>query len=154
MTVVTRCLLATALVVAMLLGVSACEEDSSSLHPSELTLARSRWSSSGMRSYTMVQRRICYCMLGGRDVEITVVDGMPRRGVLRDTGDSLTTEQLSWYRTVDELFAFIDSLRAHEPAEWSAEYDSRLGFPLRVSVDYSRALADDEIEFHTSDVRH
>ncbi len=153
MTIVSRCMVATALVVAAVLGITACEEDSSSLHPSDLTLARSRWTSSGMRSYSMVQRRVCYCMLGGKDVEITVVDGVPRRGVLLDTGDSLTAEQLGWYRTVEELFVLIDTLRAHPPAEWSAEYDPRLGFPLRVSVDYSRAIADDEFEFHTSDVR-
>jgi hypothetical protein len=55
-------------------------------------------------------------------------------------------------RSVDEMFAWIDSLRGHVAA-LDVEYDPDYGFPSRVYVDGSTMVSDDEVTYTFSRLR-
>jgi hypothetical protein len=80
---------------------------------------------------------------------LTVVDNQIVEGVIADSGDFLTIEELKRYNTVDGLFEFIDEMEGRKPAVLQVEYDSDFGYPKNVYVDLHLEMADEEIGFNT-----
>ncbi len=135
----------------LLLGaLTACDDDSTAPKEDEHSKAKRLWREAGYNAYEFSQWRDCFCILGGQEVSLGVLGDSIIAGTLVDQGRALTQDERLWYRTVDQLFAFIEQVRAASPASLVIEYDSLLGYPRRISVDYSTQLADDEITYRSA----
>ena len=66
-----------------------------------------------------------------------------------DTGEPATAPLIT-IPTIDALFDEIQDAINREAHLVIAEYDSQLGFPKSVSIDYIREAADDEMAFSVS----
>lgn len=72
--------------------------------------------------------------------------------------DVWRTEGFSGYKTIDNIFGFIESAEKRVQKNggvwdiWEIEYDSKLGYPKRVKLDQARVL-DDEILFEICSLR-
>ena len=110
---------------------------------------RSLWLSHAAGSYVIEQARLCFCPGPHGFVQLTVVDNQIVEGVAADRGGSLTIEELERYKTVDELFDFIDEAQGRKPAVLLVKYDPDFGYPRNIYLDPHPEVADEEIRFDT-----
>jgi len=110
---------------------------------------RSLWLKHATQTYIIQQMRICFCPGPHGFVRLTVANNQIVGGITTDSGDSLTSEELKRYKTVDELFEFIDELEGRKLAVLQVEYDPDFGYPKNVYVDLHLEMADEEIGFNT-----
>jgi hypothetical protein len=50
--------------------------------------------------------------------------------------------------TVDQLFAWVDTLRQHKVDQLEVEYHPRYGYPTRLRLDSSFDIIDDELSLY------
>jgi hypothetical protein len=110
---------------------------------------RCLWLKHATQTYVIEQARVCFCPGPNGFVQLTVVNNQIVKGVTTDSGDSLTIEELKWYKTVDELFEFIDEVEGCKPAVLQVDYDPDFGYPRNVYVDMHLEMVDEEIGFNT-----
>ena len=142
-----------AIVCAFLL-FSACDDESSVLVPPEsdaLTRARSSWTALDHHDYQLTQERLCFCLLGGQPVRLTVQSDSLVSGMLLIDSTMLTAEELQYYHGVEGLFDFVAGIDPSQVAEFQLSFDSLFHFPSDVWVDYDRNIADEEIGFRSYD---
>ncbi|MCZ7555182.1 MAG: DUF6174 domain-containing protein [Bacteroidia bacterium] len=140
-------------VILLVCLLPACEDDSVAPNPDAHFRAKQVWKLAGVHDYDFTQRRDCYCVLGGREVRLEVRGDSLRSGILMADSSALSKELLQSYCTVDSLFSYIEMARAANPASLVVEYDSLLGYPRRISVDFSVNVADDEFIYWSSDLK-
>jgi len=109
----------------------ACQSPLSSSERHLLLTGERRWAGRGFGDYVIEMRSSCFCpeeLLGWASVE--VAGGQISRVVLLATGEVVTDSRLSWWQTVEQLFA---DLRAAEAQQYlddvSFVLDPELGFP-------------------------
>ncbi|MGH7450574.1 MAG: DUF6174 domain-containing protein [bacterium] len=109
-----------------------------------------RWRAYSLNNYTIEQQRICFCKdLPQGFVKLTVRDNKIVAGIDLTNGRPVPMAALQYYQTVDSLFASIERMKALNPERLEIEYDSRYGFPRKISFDYSSGVADDELWIET-----
>ena len=136
-----------ALVVAT--AAAAC---SSSTEPSDLSDNREKWRETGIASYDIRFRLICFCVLETTEPVILQVRNRAIVAVTR-VSDGRPVDPSEWrgrYYTVDEMFALISEARARGADEVRVAYDSGLGYPTEVYIDQSFGIADEERHFELS----
>jgi Family of unknown function (DUF6174) len=109
-----------------------------------------RWEAYHINDYAFLQSRTCFCVDGGRNFLVTVRSGVIVQIVDPTTGFSLEADRWGDFKTIPELFALIHSIDPATVASIQVSYDSRYGYPLRVFVDPSVMIADEEYGFETS----
>jgi len=115
----------------------------------ELAAGRALWRAANIASYEYSYQRACECHPDQEaDTIVSVADGRvvgvryAREGYAEEV--ALPPEKLSWYRTIDDLFALVDT--AQTSAETvRVEFDPRLGYPVSIYVDYVGDLVGDEL---------
>ena len=132
--------------VLALLGVSlaGCE---SPLSPGELRLlaqAEARWGARSFQDYAIEMRQACFCPPEATQwARLEVRSGRIARVILLDTGAEVPPDKLAYFRTVEQVFAFI---RQANNADWLedvvAAYDRQLGFPTQVDFVPKRGILD------------
>lgn len=157
MTRALRRLLACAAAVGLAaVGLAACDPIEG-LDPApidDLDSARALWESRGPSSYEIEFRWICFCPPDFVEwVTLTVADGEIVAGARRDTGTPLTPEELAEYRSVEELFDFLEQAHAQGAAAVDATFDGTYGHPISAYVDYSEQAADEEMGFRAQELR-
>jgi len=107
-----------------------------------------KWESMGIHDYVIQQQRQCFCVDGGRIVEVVI---------RADTVFSITAVdtllyplQSSEYLSVGSLFDFIETSRMLRSARVEVIYSEQFGYPERVFVDYLPNVVDDEVAYVTS----
>lgn len=111
--------------------------------------ARAAWVASGVEDYTMRLTRHCFCgedWRGPFDVRVengTVVD-------VEFGGDDVPTERAL---SVDALLDLLDDAIDEDAASVRAAFDSDLGVPVRLQIDYDERMADEEIGYTIERVR-
>lgn len=55
--------------------------------------------------------------------------------------------------TVDQIFAWVDTLRHHQVDQLEVEYHPRYGYPTRLRLDESFGVADDELTLYIHSLR-
>ena len=114
---------------------------------SDLAVARQRWALSNIRSYDFTASRSCFCGPPSlRPVTVSVTNGVVTRRIYADTGESAPASE-SEFSTVEALFAIVQAAVARHAALVDASYDPALGIPLRISIDGSFQVADDEVSY-------
>jgi hypothetical protein len=104
-----------------------------------------RWRAYGLKNYTIEQKRLCFCAFPHGFVKLVVKDNKIVAGLDLANGQPVPAEILQYYQTVDSLFVWIEEMKALNPARLEIEYDSRFGFPKKISFDYRSQIADDEL---------
>ncbi len=138
--------------VAAVLLVSSCVLSTGPLGRGRDRLADARrvWVQRGPASYAFTYTRACFCGWAGAyriEVEadtITRVTALP-------SGDVLADRPADVFYTVDGLFGMIGDVLDRRPDAFHASYDSALGHPVELSVDYIKQAVDDEFGFTVSD---
>lgn len=146
----TRIILSLMAIFAQMLSLTflSCDKSGGLVGSSTLE-PRSLWLKHATQTYVIQQMRVCFCPGPHGLVRLIVVDNQIVEGVTADSGDSLTIEELKRYKTVDELFEFIDEMDGCKPAVLEVEYDPDFGYPKNVYVDMHLEMADEEIRFNT-----
>jgi hypothetical protein len=116
---------------------------------SHIAEAAARWSAYGLKNYTIEQQRICFCRFPHGFVKLIIRDNKIIEGIDLTNGQLVPAEILQYYQTVDSLFAWIEEAKTLNPERLEIEYDSRYGFPKKISFDYSAGVADDELWIET-----
>lgn len=113
--------------------------------------AQAVWQAHGIDSYEVTLWQTCFCppdLL--QPMRVTVREGtvIDVEGLEQPINhpDILDPRRL----TIDGLLGVIDKAR-HSAETLVAEYDQRYGFPVRLEVDGSPFIADDEFSYRLSD---
>lgn len=109
------------------------------------------WRNYGYSDYEYVVRNECYCQLGGVAVRVSVDNDRVVWVEFASSGVALPLEYWRHYGTVDDLFAVIDDALVEDAHQVDASYDSQLGYPYNVYIDYSRNSVDEEFGFRILD---
>ena len=120
-----------------------------------LDAAQALWASQGGDDYDMTFNWQCFCIVDYvQRVDLEGRGGAVSSGVPTDGGDALTSEQLVEYRTVPELFDFIQDAIDRDAVEIRVSYDTS-GYPAEAWIDYDAGIADEERGFfvHSLTVR-
>ena len=141
--------MAVGVALALLLS-AACERATSPAAPddrdfSAIADAFERWQAYGLKDYVVEQKRLCFCGHPPGFVRLTVRDNKVVGGVDIATTQPVPPQALQSYQTVDEMFTWLQGVKARNPVRLAIDYDARFGYPVRVDVDYSAGLADDEL---------
>lgn len=118
--------------------------------PWEGSVAQQRWETRRPAAYQYTIYRGCECLPEMIGPVIVLVDGatVTRRYVATNAEVSPTYADL--FPTIDGLFEIIEDARRQDAARIEVDYDATYGFPTRVSIDYHREMADDEIVYTAS----
>lgn len=130
---------------ALLLAAAGCADATAPGEQGQLDAARARWRAQGSESYTVEINRGCFCVLGGRRMTVTVVNGAVVEADYLDSGGPVESALLTYIPTIPDLFDLIQDALTRQPASFLAMYDPTYGYPTRIEIDYSASAADDEL---------
>ncbi|HEV8599216.1 MAG TPA: DUF6174 domain-containing protein [Gemmatimonadales bacterium] len=128
-------------------ALAACDSATGPNELDQLAGARARWQAQGGDSYTYQLIRECLCVLSGREISVTVENGQVVAATESDSQLAVESALLSYLQTVPDLFDLIDDAILRKVAAFMVSYDAIYGYPTRIEIDYSAAVADDEISF-------
>lgn len=116
--------------------------------------AMKRWAASRPASYEFTVSQQCFCPPEIRNPVVVTVrgDSIVSRTYV-GTGAPLDTARAPMALTVDGLFAKIRDARARSAAAINVTYHATLGYPTQLWIDYSAAMADEEVGFEARDLR-
>ena len=115
---------------------------------SELNTNISRWQANKLSNYQFDFRWICFCLPDYiSPVTITVEDGAISRVIYNETQIPVQVDKLSRYKTIDDLFSFIQDAYNENAHQISIRYDPHHGYPFEGSVDYVEMIVDEEKGF-------
>lgn len=107
---------------------------------------RARWQASGIRDYQYEYRQQCECVPALLEPAlIEVRRGMVTRVVYQKTGQPASPDAQALFPTIDELFDRIDDAIRSDAAMLIVSYDSALGYPTQIDIDYDLQVVDDEV---------
>jgi serine protease len=107
-----------------------------------LTTNRSLWMSKAIKNYNYVLEQ------GRQKFKLTIRSGKVYSGIDLSTNRSLSKTALNTYgKTMEQLFAVIDTAIANKAASVSATYDVSLGYPSTISIDQKANIIGDEISY-------
>ena len=112
-----------------------------------------RWEAYAIEDYSLLQSRTCFCVDGGKQVLVTVRSGNISSVVDPADGSILAADRRGAFMTIPGLFALVKSIDTTKVASLQVSYDPRYGYPLRVFVDPSSQIADEEYGFITAIVK-
>jgi hypothetical protein len=130
---------------AALLVLTACGGDgflASTRFVTSLRAARARWASSGIESYELTVRHLCFCGFV-EPVRVKVVDGTIVSRTVVSTGEPVPAVYSSYYPDVPGLFAIVEEA-ANDADELDAAFDPSYGYPAEISIDWIENAVDDE----------
>ena len=122
-----------------------------------LVANRALWRSTDVVDYEYRYEKVCDCH---RDKPaatiITVADGTVV--AVRYSRDDYVTDmpvaekEYRWFRTIDDLFALIETATQHATTLRVA-YDPTLGYPSYLYIDYDHSLLGDEVELEVTSLQ-
>ena len=130
-----------------LLALAACGDGLPLAPQFVLRAAHERWQRSGIDSYELTVRRICYC-LSVDAVRVKVENGVVVSRTFAGTGDPVPTTYASLYPDVPGLFAIVEEA-ARDADDLDTRFDPTYGFPVEISIDWYEVAVDDEISYRT-----
>ena len=126
------------------------------LADAHLDAARARWKSAAIASYEYGYNKYCDCHRESPpETVVTVrsgtVTGVRHRPVGTTVEVPAADKNLQYYWTVDGLFELIAAAQARG-VQVRAAYDSELGFPREIYIDYDSNLIGDELDLRMTAV--
>jgi hypothetical protein len=122
----------------------------------ELDGARVRWQAAALAGYEYGYHKFCECHRESPpETTVTVRDGkvvaVRHRPAGTTTDVPAAEKNLSYYWTVDGLFDLIAAAQTRG-VQVRATYDSALGFPREVYIDYDADFIGDELDVRVTGV--
>ena len=137
---------------ALLVAAVSCSDALGPVVPNpqtdELETARQRWRAQNLHTYAFTLQRSCFCLSTGPLYVLVLSDTVA--GVI-DFGTAQPLDR-QFGKTIDELFAFIQTAIDLPARHIRVEYDSLKGFPTEIEYDGAAQVADDEIFYRITDV--
>lgn len=120
----------------------------------QLQVAESRWQQHKPEHYAYTLQRSCFCPPDAiKPVEIRVFRGKVQQATVLPDGTPLPAERQDTALTIDDLFAKVQDAIDRKAASLEVTYDPQYGFPTRISIDYERMMADEELSLSASDFK-
>lgn len=120
---------------------------------SQLESALHTWSVHGPSQYSFTWQRSCECTTDTvRPIRITVAGDAITSAVYVDDQTPVSTEVRAGLLTIDGVFDEIAAAIQQNAHSIAVEYDANSGHPISVGVDYSAALADEELALTIKDL--
>jgi hypothetical protein len=138
--------------IALPLALLACESPTGPDARGQLETARALWQAHGGAWYTFRLSRECFCVLAGRQIELSVENGSVVWAQFVDSKSPVENAWFAYLQTVPDLFDLIDDAITRKAASLAVTYDPIYGYPTKISVDYSATVADDEETYTASDL--
>lgn len=134
-----------ALIATLLAACSACSPTAPE-EAAELSVSMAKWEGVRPVAYELVlERTSCECLPEWLvPVRVTVQDQQVTEVVNAQTGEPIVIE-IYHAMSVDELFDVIVDAIEREADILEVTYDRQLGYPMSISIDYDRNVADDEL---------
>ncbi len=110
------------------------------------------WQSSGIDSYRLTLTVSCFCpqeLL--QPVNIEVINGELASLAYDADGTAADPMFFEGYTSINKLHQIIADATAQKPARLEVTYDDTTGMPLKVDIDISELMADEEIRFTIND---
>lgn len=112
-----------------------------------------KWTSKGVVDYRYTFQWICFCLPDYRKpVNILVQRDKIDTVQYVDTEDSINSARSERYRTVKGLFQLIQDAINKKAYKIDVTYDFEFGYPISASIDYSKAIADEEKGFEVKNI--
>lgn len=119
----------------------------------DLNQMQTQWQEQGLSDYRFQFNWQCFCPEDYREpVWVTVKDGEVESVETVDPDSEVILPDISEYRTINELFDLIRDGVDQHAYEIRVEYDSALGYPTSVYIDYQSNIADEERGFYASEL--
>jgi hypothetical protein len=112
-----------------------------------------RWEAYGVDDYALLQMRTCFCGDGGKKFLITVRDGNIVSVVDPIEGTTIPDDRWWEFKTIAGLFDLVNSIDTSKVASLQVSYDVKYGYPLKVFVDQSANIIDEEYGYETELVK-
>ena len=140
------------LFVAGCISMTGCRNDSESLDPKQIALNenQAKWSNASVSSYRFTISYSCYCPVQESRV-ITVVDNVVTEAFFTPSGSMIESDEFVDYWIVDDYFGRIQTGIDEEYSVLDVTYDPTYGFPTKIFIDESPAIADEEISYFIRD---
>ncbi|MDJ0735705.1 MAG: DUF6174 domain-containing protein [Nostocaceae cyanobacterium] len=111
-------------------------------------LNRRLWREQRISNYRYTLSRGCFCLPEARGPVVIEVRNGVTTSITSETGEKVNLELFARYNTIPKLFHLIRDAIAQRASRIDMEYDSTLGYPTDITIDYSFQIADEE-EFIT-----
>ncbi len=116
----------------------------------DLRIHRQQWSSLDISEYTYRFNWNCFCVPEyTQPVFITVQQHRITQVIDVESGEPLSFEDFSRYRTIDGLFNLIQDAIEQDAHQINVVYHPSTGYPVSSWIDYNEFLADEERGFQT-----
>ncbi len=112
--------------------------------------AEARWKAHNIKSYTISQRRSCFCAPLNYPLTLQVDSG-GKIVTARDTRGA--TIETRFGTSIEQMFTAIRQLQTRSDASFTVKYDSIYGYPRTLNADPIKLAADDEYSLETTLVR-
>lgn len=118
----------------------------------QLKINRRWWRKANISSYRYTFSNGCFCIPEARGpVVIEVINGQTTSITSADTGEPVNPEFFQSFDTIDKLFRVIRDGIKRKADRLEVEYDSKLGYPTNIIIDFSFQIADEELFLEISD---
>jgi hypothetical protein len=115
---------------------------------SQLDANRQLWESSGLASYEIEYRRICFCPENiTSPVVVVVSNGVIDSRNYAETGEVVGEAVRDLFPDVSGMFDTVQDAIDQQASQVTVTYDSQLGYPVNIRVDYNTMMADEELGF-------
>ncbi|MCI0690915.1 DUF6174 domain-containing protein [candidate division KSB1 bacterium] len=146
------------LIVAFLFLLAGCEHDLTvfpyeafpiSEDFSSIADPRARWKAYNLRDYIIEQEPLCFCGLSGKH-QVVVRENKVVSAANLQTKSSVPVD---YFRTIDEIFDWLDVAKLQNPAVLEVEYHPRFGYPTKIRYDESFNRVDEELTLYMRSLR-
>lgn len=149
-------------ILLLIITISCKDNNASQQEIDTLDEAKEIWVKNKSSNYSFTYNQICFCEYRG-ELKITIVADTVYSAQYLETGKDVTViiedvevKLVDAYpeslHTIDSLFDILINA-AQNAEEFEGTYDATIGYPKSVSIDYSFAMADDEITYVLSNYK-
>ncbi len=121
-------------------------EISNNLNSRRLQFNRRLWNQQNIANYRYTFSNGCFCIPEARGpVVIEVRNGQTTSITSVATGEPVDPQFFQKYNTIPKLFNVIQDAINRRAFSLNVRYDTRLGYPTQIDIDYESQIADEEL---------
>ncbi|GBF80285.1 lipoprotein [Aphanothece sacrum FPU1] len=117
----------------------------------ELAKNRQLWRLQNINNYQFTYQQQCFCVAPG-NIPLKVAVKNDKITQVVDLKTNQTIPNLGFPKTIDQLFQILEKAIQSKADEISVTYDSTLGYPTKIAIDYQKILADEETNYLAKDL--
>lgn len=104
------------------------------------------WNKQNISNYRYKLTRSCFCTTEARGpVVVEVRNGITTSVTSVATGQPVDPQLFKQYDTVPNLFNVVKNAIARKASSLTVQYNSKLGYPSQINIDYNSQIADEEL---------